>query len=188
VIAFVDGFWVTSLQGAVGAIERRQPPFHRWLRDATMMLPIYVAAVVGAAVIARRLVGRHRSALAKFGATALLVTVVSCGVGIAEVAASSAYDYHLQTTHIALSDHLRHQHTTPATPAAAGTCTGTCAERQATFNVHVRAVTYASLVMLITNAVLVLWMLVMFTKGLWLSPLRREYAPKASQPVGAALA
>jgi hypothetical protein len=41
VIAYVDGFWVTSLQRTVGAFERNQPPFMRWLRDSTLMLPLW---------------------------------------------------------------------------------------------------------------------------------------------------
>ena len=31
VISYVNGFWVTSLQGAVGSLERSEPPFQRWL-------------------------------------------------------------------------------------------------------------------------------------------------------------
>ena len=39
VIAYIDGFWLTSLRGAVGAIDATQSPFSRWLRDSTLMVP-----------------------------------------------------------------------------------------------------------------------------------------------------
>ena len=32
-MAYADGFWLTSLRGAVGAIERTQEPFATWLRS-----------------------------------------------------------------------------------------------------------------------------------------------------------
>src|ERR1044071_6318763 len=109
VIAFADGFVVTSLHGAVGAIERRSSPFHQWLTGSMLMLPLFFVAVVGALLVARRLVGPRRG-LVEFGATALLVTLLTSGVALAEVGASSAYDYHLQVRHLQLEDSLHHTH------------------------------------------------------------------------------
>ena len=43
-MAAVDGFILTSLQGAVGAIERAQGPFASWLRDTAIVLPLFVVA------------------------------------------------------------------------------------------------------------------------------------------------
>ena len=48
VMALADGFIVTSIQGAVGAIERAQGPFASWLRDAAIVLPVFVVAVLWA--------------------------------------------------------------------------------------------------------------------------------------------
>jgi hypothetical protein len=170
VMAYADGFWVTSLQGAVGAIERRQPPLERWLRDSTLMVPLYVLAVLAAVLMARRLVGQGHSKIVRFGTTALLIVLLSSAVATAEVAASSAYDYHLQTRHLELQ-HASHTTLVAAQPgstaASAGACTGTCAIRQNTFDTHVRAVMYGSLMMLLTNLVLVVWVLALRGNRLW---------------------
>src|SRR3954447_23957366 len=172
VITYADGFWVTSLQGAVGAIERQhQSPVERWLHDSTLMLPLFFIAVLAAILIARRLVGRGHGNVVKFATTALLITVLGTGAGVAEMAASSVYDYHLQTQHLLLEQHLGHSHLTTPTgaisqPTAAG-CTGLCASQRETFNVHVRAVSYGSLVLLITNVVLVAWVLALRSNRLW---------------------
>src|SRR5262245_52717400 len=72
VIAFGDGFWVTSVQGAVGSIERNDPPFSRWLRDSTLMVPLFFLAVLAAILLGRRWFAGNRSRLVKFGGTALL--------------------------------------------------------------------------------------------------------------------
>lgn len=170
VMAYADGFWVTSLQGAVGAIERRQPPLGRWLRDSTLMVPLYLLAVLAALLMARRLVGQRHGKVVKFGTTALLIVLLSSAVATAEVATSSAYDYHLQTRHLELQ-HVSHTTLVAAQPgstqAAAGTCTGTCAIQRNTFNMHLRAVMYGSMMMLITNLVLVMWVLALRGNRLW---------------------
>ena len=44
-MAYADGFWMVSLRGAVGAIERTQEPFASWLRESTVLLPAFVLAV-----------------------------------------------------------------------------------------------------------------------------------------------
>ena len=186
VMAYADGFWVTSLQGAVGAIERRQPPLARWLRDSTLMVPLYLLAVLAAVLIARRLVGQGHGKVAKFATTALLIVLLSSAVATAEVATSSSYDYHLQTRHLELQ-HAGHTTLVAAQPGSAqppaGTCTGTCAIRQNTFDTHVRAVMYGSLMMLITNLVLVVWVLALRGNRLWRQSVRSPLpvAPVASQ-------
>jgi hypothetical protein len=184
VIAYADGFWVTSLQGAVGAIERNEDPFHRWLRDSTLMLPLFVLAVLIAMRMARRLVG-HRRGVIKYATTALLIVVLTSGVAIAEVAASSAYDYHFQTRHLEL-EHQLMGHTQVAaepgsfTQASTSACTGLCSSVKETFNSHVRAVLYSSVVMLITNLVLVLWVLALRSDRLWRRPTA---SPPSAAPV-----
>ena len=187
VMAYADGFWVTSLQGAVGAIERRQPPFERWLRDSTLMVPVYVIAVLAAVLMARRLVGHGHGKVVKFATTALLIVLLSSVVATAEVAASSAYDYHLQTRHLELQ-HASHTTLVAAQPGTIvptnpSSCTGTCAVRRDTFNMHVRAVLYGSRMMLITNLVLVVWVLALRGNRLWRRSVRIPLpaAPVASQ-------
>jgi hypothetical protein len=140
-----------------------------------------------ALVMARRVVGQRRG-LIKFGTAALFVTVLGSGVAVAELGASSAYDYHLQTRHLQLEDALHHTHPAAAPAVStglptsgqttAGACTGLCATERDTFNVHVRAVFYASVVMLISNFVLVLWVMALRSERLW----RRPVASPRSTP------
>ena len=67
VISYVNGFWVTTLQGAVGSLERSEPPFQRWLRDSSIMVVLYTAAVLVAVLLARRWFGRNPRALVRGG-------------------------------------------------------------------------------------------------------------------------
>jgi len=180
VIAYGDGFWVTSVQGAVGAIERTDPPLSRWLRDSTLMLPLFVLAVVAALVLARRWFGNSRSRLVKFGATALLIMLITSAVGIAEVAASSAYDYRLQARDLTNVVAFHHHEDTVAPTAAApkaGGCTALCAEKRLTLNSHMKALRLASVVLLVTNAVLALWVLALRSDRLWRSNRAVTRAP-----------
>ncbi len=144
VISYVSGFWVTSLQGAIGSLERSEPPFQRWLRDSTLMVPVYVGAILVAVLLARRWFGRSpRALVARRGAAGLIIAACTL-VGIAEVANSSAYDYHLQTQHIDLVHDLNHADsaasTTPA--ASASDCvSGRARQKESTLGLHIRAVT-----------------------------------------------
>ena len=168
VISYVSGFWVTSLQGAVGSLERSQPPFQRWFRDSTLMLPLYVGAILLAVLLARRWFGQRRRRAVRVGTIAVLIVAACTLVGVAEVTNSSAYDYQLQTKHIDLVDgfnHGQHATTSAATPTAG--CVGVCAAKQSTLELHIRAVTHASALILATNAVLVPWLLVVGGDRLW---------------------
>jgi hypothetical protein len=171
VIAFGDGFWVTSVQGAVGAIERNDPPFDRWLRDSTLMLPLFFLAVLAAIVLGRRWFGGSRSRLLKFGATALLMVLFTSALAITEVAASSAYDYRLQSRDLA-SVHAFHQtiaDTSPGATTTTGRCVGICAETQLTLHSHMKALRIASVVLLLSNIVLVLWVMALRGDRIWRS-------------------
>ena len=172
VIAYVDGFWLTSMQGAVGAIERNEEPLGRWLRDSTLMLPLFFLGVSAAVLLARRWFGHRRSWLLKVGATALLVTVIGSAIGIAETAASSAYDYRLQSRDLT-SVHRFHQTIADTNPGAiaptAGGCTGICAEKQLTLSAHVKAVKLATGLLLVSNLVVVLWVMMLRGDRLWRS-------------------
>ena len=152
VISYVNGFWVTSLQITVGSLERSAPPFGRWLRDSTMMLPLYIAGVLVAVLLARRWFGRSKRTLVRAAGAGVLIVAVCTLVGIVEVANSAAYDYQLQKEHVDLLDGFNHtQHEATSTAAQTDDCVGTCAAKQATLGLHVRAGTQASALMLITN-------------------------------------
>jgi hypothetical protein len=174
--AYIDGFWVTSLQGAIGSLERSRPPFQRWLRDSTLMLPVYVGAVMVALLLTRRWAGRSRRALARIGAATVLIVGICTAVGVAEVANSSAFDYHLQTEHLEEVEALNHAHTPEGrvlpvadadSDANSEVCLGLCAAKRSTRDLHVRAVTRAGVVLLLTNSLLVIWLLALRGGQLW---------------------
>jgi hypothetical protein len=174
--AYVDGFWVTSLQGAIGSLERSRPPFQRWLRDSTLMLPVYVGAVIVALLLTRRWVGRSRRSLAQIGTATVLIVGICTLVAVAEVANSSAYDYRLQTEHLDEVEALNHAHAPEGqvlpvadadSDANSEVCVGLCAAKRSTRQLHVRAVTRASVVLLLTNSLLVIWLLALRGGQLW---------------------
>lgn len=145
VMAYADGFWMLSLRGAVGAIERAGGPFASWLQESTLVLPVFVVAVLGALTVALRWFGPGLGRPRAIVATALMVAAAGTLVGIAEVAASSAYDYHLQSAQLLLMESMGH---------SGG---GTLLAQQASLGLQVRAVGYASGILLVTNLALVGW-------------------------------
>jgi hypothetical protein len=178
-MAYADGFWLISLQDAVGAIERTQGPFLHWLRDSTLLMVPFTAAVLAAAVWARRLFGEPVERPRVVLGTVALVVAAGTLVGISAIAASAVYDYRLQSAQIATMAEV-HTRVTPAGPpigqsagqtdgqpnglvadthhATSGDgCLGTCQSRRLTRAVHLRAVAYAVPVLLVTNLVLVGW-------------------------------
>jgi hypothetical protein len=157
-MAYADGFWSTSLQGAVGAIERTQAPFAGWLLHSTLMLPMFVVAVLWAFTFARRRLGSAPQSVKRVLVVGLLMVAAGTLVGIAEVVASAAYDYHLQS---ALLQNAGSTHLHSAAPDTGGVCGATCRAQNLTLQVHVRGAAYASIVLLITNLVLVAWVAAM---------------------------
>ena len=151
VTAYADGFWMISLRGAVGAVERAQEPFDSWWRESTLALPVFVLAVLGALALALRWFGpvqRPRTVVA----TALLVAVAATLAGAAGLAASSAYDYHLQSQQLQMMESMR------------GSCLGVdclAQQRQASLDLQVRAVLLGSGLLLVTNLVVVGWVTAM---------------------------
>jgi hypothetical protein len=148
VLAYADGFWLTSLQGAVGAIERTQGPFASWLRESTMVLPVFVFAVVGVLTLALRWFGPVLTRPKTLAVTGLLIVAAGTIVGLGAIVASSAYDYHLQSAQLHVMDSMH------------AICTGNCfgAEQHATLLVHIRGVLLISRWLLVTNLVLVAWL------------------------------
>ena len=164
VVAFADGFWLTSLRGAVGAIERTQSPFSSWWHESSLSVPIFAFAVLGALILAKRWFGPVlRKPTAILGAT-LLVVAATTLAGIAELVASSAYDYHLQSVQLRMMNSM------------GGLCTGNCLAQQqhATLAAHVRGVLYVSRPLLITNLVIVAWLVAMWGGRLKVTRARRE--------------
>jgi hypothetical protein len=146
VMAYADGFWVVSLRGAVGAIERSQTPFESWLRESTLLVPVFVFAVLGALMLTLRWLGPAPPRKWTVIVAGLLVVGAGTLAGVVELAASAAYDYHLQAQQLA----GRH---------AMATCAESCRDQQlhATLALDARAVFYGFGIILVSNLVLVAW-------------------------------
>ncbi|MFN0280472.1 MAG: hypothetical protein ACKVZ6_00700 [Kineosporiaceae bacterium] len=177
-MAYADGFWVTSLRGAVGAVERVQEPFASWLRDGTVALPVFILAVAGSFLVAARRFGPGLRGARAVLVTALLVAAAGSLVAMGQVVVGAVADYRLQSELIATMDanHSRASgpvldpSTTAVAPApAAGSaaavdpvtgtlaCDSVCRSRRETLRVHVRGIEYAAAVVVLTNLVLVGW-------------------------------
>jgi hypothetical protein len=164
VMAYADGFWLTSLRGAVGAIERTQSPFASWLRESTIVLPVFVLAVLGALTLALRWFGPELGTRRAIAATVLLIVAAGTVVGLAAIVASSAYDYRLQSAQLHMMGSMGSSHG------------GLAQELHATFALHVHAVTYISRWLLLTNLVLVAWLLAMWGGRLKVATIGRDGA------------
>ena len=147
VLAYADGFWLISLRGAAGAIERTGEPFMSWLRESTLTLPVFALAVIGALTLAARWFGPVSRTSRTVVATALLIVAASTLVGIAEVAASSAYDYHLQSAQLQLMGSM----------PSMSSMGSTAQLQQASLALQVRAVGYGGALLLVTNLALIGW-------------------------------
>ena len=178
-----DGFWATSLRGAVGYIEATQQPFSDWLRYLAVMLPIYGAAVFGALWLVQRLAGGRRGVV-RIVAAALLAVALTTAIAVGQIALTATYDYRTQANQLALMQHLHGQSGVTyrvdpgtATPAATSGCSGLCSSKQQTLAVHIRAITLISAVLFVTNSLLVLWALALRGGRLWVR--RRSAGPAA---------
>ncbi|MEZ5412204.1 MAG: hypothetical protein R2761_29500 [Acidimicrobiales bacterium] len=184
--AFADGFFVISLQGAVGAVERVGDPFRRWITTSVLLVPAYCLAVLGAVALARWWFAdsRHRRLLY---ASALVTMIGATTIaGVVTVAGSSAYDYHLQSARIErVATQTEELTGRPSSEAASprsvrvSVCVE-CEARRRTLESHVRGGTFASLLTLVTNTVLVVWIVALRGGQLWIDGTRR---PAPSAPV-----
>jgi hypothetical protein len=166
VAALGSTFWVVAVRGAVGAIERTSDPFPAWLRESTLLLPLYVFAVLGALTLALRWFGRSGRRTRSTAATFLLVVAAVSIVGAVVLTANAVYDYQLQATHL------------DAMNATHGPCSAECVTSQLHdgYVLQVRAVVFGSLMILASNLVL-LGLLVGLRGGrLELASSRREPA------------
>lgn len=146
-LAYADGYWMITVRGAVGAVQRSQGPFAAWWRESTLTLPLFALAVLVAMTVSTRLFGPQLRTRRSVAGALALVAATSTLAGIAEIAASSAYDYHLQSSELRFMDSMHN------------VCVGTCLAHQqhATLAVHIQAVLFAARALLLTNIVLVAW-------------------------------
>jgi hypothetical protein len=184
-LAYVDGFVVQALQGATGAIERSQHPFSSWLWHSTLLLPVFVVAVVAVLARAYRRYGPELRTARPVLLTSVLLVVVGTAVGVAAAAADAAYNYHLQgnqlelahSTHsTAVTGEVAHDHP-GATASVPSDCTGICLAERQTLGVHVRGVELASGILLLSNLVLVAWVVALRGGELDAPTTRRRPVP-----------
>ena len=146
-MVLLDGFVVVALRGVAGSIERTDHLFASWMREALLLLPVYVAALLVAVMLVSRRTGLRRPyrhpTMALLGALAAAGTVVAT----AWATASGAYDLGLQ------------RHEFLDMPAMQTACTGACAERMqgAALTLQERTLSLATVAFLVGNLVIVLW-------------------------------
>src|SRR5215213_5409305 len=169
-LAYADGYWLISLRGAVGAIERTDDPFGSWLRESTVVLPVFVFAVLAALTLGLRWFGAEPGRTRTVVATALLIAAAGTITGIAALAASSAYDYHLQSAHLQTIQAM------PGMGSMQGHCDTTCLaqEKHATLTLHLRGILLVSRWLPLTNLALVAWVVAIMGGRLNLATARRR--------------
>jgi hypothetical protein len=187
-MGYADGFWLIALRGTVGAIERTQEPFVTWLRESTMALPVFAIAVLVALTLAARWFRPALRTWRTLLATALLVVAAGTLVGIAGLAASSAYDYHLQSTQLQPMGSMGPTGSTGSTESmgsmgsmgqsspssnSSAAVNSSRQQQRASLGLQVRAVAYGSGLLLVTNLALVGWVVAMRGGQLKVSSTRR---------------
>jgi hypothetical protein len=166
VLAYADGYWLVSLRGAIGAIERTDHPFASWLRESTAVLPVFVFAVLAALTLALRWFAPKLGETSTVVATALVIVVCGTLVAVAALVASAAYDYHLESAQLQVMQGMSSMH---------GHCDANCLahEDRDTLALQVRGVLLVSRWILLTNVVLVAWVVAIMGGRLKLSTARR---------------
>ncbi len=181
VLAYADGAVITVIKGATGSIARVQSPFSSWLIDSTVLVPVFLLAVLLAFRIAHRRIGSELRSPKRVLAAGLLIGLIGSVAGIAALVASGGYDYYLQSNELQATGPT-HDHdaglpgangltgtgaagTAAPTAAAAGhthtDCEEVCQEIQQTLSGDVQAIGIGGPIILGVNLVLVGWLLAM---------------------------
>lgn len=147
-MSFADGYWMTSLRGAFGAIQRTQDPFGTWVRDSTVLVPAFVLAVLAALALSVRLFGPVLRARPSVPVTALFIALAGTVPGLVALGASTAYDYDLESSQLGIMATMQGR-------CVAGDCLGI--QRRATLALQERSVVLGMGLILLTNLVLVGW-------------------------------
>ena len=151
VMAYADGFWMVALRSAVGSIQRAQEPFTTWLRESTLVLPVFVFAVLGVLTLAMRRFGPELRTTRSVLLTALSIVAAGTFVGVVQLVISSMYDYRLQSDELIVMGSMH------------GSCNAACLDQlqQAQISTLIRAGLIVAGLVLISNLVLVGWLLAM---------------------------
>jgi hypothetical protein len=174
VLALSTAFWLETLQGAVGFIERSQHPYHKWLRDVALLVPVFGLTVLAVWAVARR---RYRdlSAPKPVVVTGLALTVVATVVGVGALIGNSAYDYHLQSNQLSLAE-ATHSTALSGESGHAGHGSVLTSQRE-TLQTHVNGVKLASGLVFGSNLILIAWVIAARGGRLERAPRRRRLVP-----------
>jgi hypothetical protein len=144
-------FWLVSLQGAIGVPERNRTPFATSLLLSVAVLPVFALAVLGSLMLARRWFGRVLRGPRAVLLTGLILVAVGSLVGVGAIVASSAYDYSIQLGQIQAGHGM-------------APCTGACIpqEQHDILALHIRGVLLVGRWLLLTNLLLVAWIVAMW--------------------------
>ncbi len=170
-MVLLDGFVVVALRGVAGSIERTDHLFVSWIREALLLLPAYVSALLVAVMLVSRRPGRGRPfrhpTVTWLGALSAAGTIV----GLTWATASGAYDLRLQ------------RHEFLDMPAMRAACTGACAQRmqQAAFTLQERTLGLAAVAFVVGNVVMVLWVYAL-RGGVLLPSLPAAAPPEIASP------
>lgn len=163
-LTYADGFVLTVLTSAVGSIQRTQSPFSLWLVDSTILLPLFLLAILVAFRLARHrldtVLWKPRQVLT----TALLVALAGTIIGVGAAVGNGAYNYYLQANELQATgpvhaDHLGAGGAAGQTPGHDhDECDIVCQQQQATLVADLKAVGFGGPLMLALNLVVVGWM------------------------------
>lgn len=146
VLALGDWFWIISLRGATGAVERVQEPFAAWLRGGLLLVPLFVLAVMGALALGRRRWGPDLRGARAVAATCVLVALAATVAALGVQVVSAAYDYRLQLAQLGAMTH--------GDPGCAD-CLGV--REEATLVLQLKTLGASAAILLTTNLVLAGW-------------------------------
>ena len=167
ILAYADGYLLVALTGAVGAIQRTSQPFAAWLEESAILVPFFILTELLVLWMIRRRTGPVSRSWKSVVVAALLLAVGCTVTGVVAVAASAAYDFHLQTELIDFSSRFSDQPGDPLIKAgstvARGNCnTMTCDEERFSLATDIRGVGIGVPILLGINLVLVAWVLAAF--------------------------
>jgi hypothetical protein len=174
--AYADGFWVTSLRGAVGSTDRTLEPFVSWLLESTLTLPVFVLAVLGALTLAARWFGPAFGKTKNVVASVLLIVAACTLVGIGALVASSAYDYHLQSSRAPVRDPMPSmgmESMDSMDEGSMGSIGSTPQPSHGSLALQAEAVGLGSGILLLTNLALVSWVVAIRGGGPGISKSRQ---------------
>lgn len=177
VLAYADGFLLTALTGAVGAIQRTQDPAQAWLVQSAVMVPFFLLGELVVVGFVRRRHGVTFRSTKQLLTSALLIAVATTVVGVAGVAVSSAIDFRLQTNLIVAGSPFHDHGVGTSDPNA---CTDVCEEIHETLTGDLRGIGFSGPGLLAINVVLVGWMLAAFGGRLGAAP-KRAIVPAAPE-------